>query len=476
MSSGALLQLLAVGGHDAYLSMNPQITFFKVVYKRYTNFAISSQENQFSGPVNFGSTSNCDIQRTGDLISRVTLEVTLPAISENVPTVWPRKVGHALIRSAVIDIGGMQIDKIYAEFLSIWSELSVKPGQQAGYAKMIGDVENLYLTNTIKQLSTDYSFQLPSYRVFVPLPFWFSKNPGLAIPLIALQYHQVKIQIQFRELRDLLIQFEPEATVDDAWLTAFQAKGLVNTTKTKFTFPWEYFDNTVEKFGGVGVTKDRVRKYNMSNSSYQLVNPILYVDYYLLDSEERKSFASNNHEYLMEQLQFNDNENAGGQDKNIKLIFNHPTKYMSFVAQRKAFTDINQTQVFGLQLDENCIPYGNPVRSAKLSLNGSDRWPVDRPGEYFNRKIPFDHFTNVPVDEGINIYSFAINPEDHQPSGSLNYSKIENAQLSLKFNSVQVVSSSGVQDVPIEGVAKVFATNINVVKVGGGMGGLAFAS
>ena len=185
---GGLMQLVAYGAQDIYLTGNPQITFFKVVYRRHTNFSMESIEQVFNGTADFGKRVTCTVSRNGDLISRVYLQATLPSVESTCSSQffrWVNFIGHVLIRSVEVEIGGQRIDKHYGDWLTIWNELTIPPGLKSGYDNMVGNTA--HLTGTGLQ-STDAT------TLYIPFQFWFCRNPGLALPLIALQYHEVKIQ------------------------------------------------------------------------------------------------------------------------------------------------------------------------------------------------------------------------------------------------------------------------------------------
>lgn len=369
---------------------NPQITFFKVVYRRHTNFAIESIEQTFNGTVDFGRKVSCTVSRNGDLIHKVYLQVDLPALdpSGSATGAWIAGVGHALIDEVSIEIGGQTIDKHYGEWLHIWNELTQTAEKEAGYDEMIGNTAALTtVDNTTK----------PATTLYVPLQFWFCRNPGLALPLIALQYHEVKFNITFRSFADLINGTAPASTPS-------------------------------------------------------LGNASLYVDYIYLDTDERRQFAQVQHEYLIEQLQFTGAESFSSTSIKSKLALNHPCKELVWVAQQDS-NDITDFSVSGSQ----------SIVDAKLQLNGHDRFSV-RKAEYFNLVQPYQHHTRIPA-AGVYVYSFALNPEQHQPSGTVNMSRIDNATLLIN-------AASGISDYKL----KVYAVNYNVLRIMAGMGGLAYSN
>jgi len=394
---GGLLQLVAYGAQDVYLTGNPQITFFKVVYRRHTNFALESIQQTFNGSVKFGQRVTATISRNGDLISRAYLVMTCGSRVNAVPY-----LGLRAIKSAEVEIGGQKIDKHYSDWMYIWNELSLPVGKKEGYYKMVGGVGGF----------ADDS------KMYVPLEFWFCRNIGLALPLIALQYHEVKVVIEFDTVG--------------------------NCSK-----------------GGGGDVSDNLTAE-------------LWVDYIYLDTDERRKFAQSSHEYLIEQLQFTGKESVSGPQAKVKLNFNHPVKELVWVGhyEHKMWFDYSNSDTvipserFYSNIADLLGPNSDKENStslAKLILNGNDRF-YDRDGDYFNLVQPFQHHENVPNNRGINVYSFALKPEEHQPSGTLNMSRIDTATLDLNFNSTQ------------PDLLSVFAVNYNVLRILSGMGGIAYSN
>jgi hypothetical protein len=467
---GGLMQLVAYGAQDIYLTGNPQITFFKVVYRRHTNFSMEAIEQTFNGSADFGKRVTCTVSRNGDLMHKVYLQVTVPQVSvpDGESFRWLNWLGHTLIKFAEVEIGGQRIDKHYGDWMHIWNELSQEAGKKVGYANMVGNVPMLtQVTTGVGSAAT-----VPEMDLYIPLEFWFCRNPGLALPLIALQYHEVKINIEFRSAADCCYNS-----------------------------------------GGVTVPS--------------LEAASLYVDYIYLDTDERRRFAQVSHEYLIEQVQFTGDESVTSVSNKIKLNFNHPCKELVWVVQRDSFVDSNtMSSVYGKQwfnytdaVDSTwqtgspLDPYGggltnakvklmslradasgvaasgyfpnsnsdssglflaldtadtgfNPVFSAKLQLNGHDRFS-ERMGRYFNLVQPYQHHTNVP-STGINVYSFGLKPEEHQPSGTCNMSRIDNATLQLTLTA----ATTATEDAKV----RVYATNYNVLRIMSGMGGLAYSN
>ena len=541
---GGLMQLVAYGAQDVYLTGNPQITFWKVSYRRHTNFAMESIEQTFNGQADFGRRVTCTISRNGDLAYRTYLQVTLPEIgqqgSDDVYARWLDCPGEQLISQVEVEIGGQRIDRQYGDWMHIWNQLTLSADQKRGYDKMIGNTTQLTYVcdpsfaevdgpcdSTAPRQVCAPRKALPETTLYVPLQFWYCRNPGLALPLIALQYHEVKINLDLRPIDECL----------------WACKSMGDATASAAS-------SAVQKV----------------TSAYQqsLVAASLYVDYVFLDSDERRRMAQKPHEYLIEQLQFTGDESVGSSSNKIKLNFNHPCKELVWVVQPDANVDYCESveggkdlfKVFGAQpfnytdaidalpnaihafagpgtagkgefiaagtdangnvtysntfvdagagvaaqattspwwttdhtnmtstmmsgvsdagvfvlaetaLDLHC--WGeNPVVTAKLQLNGQDRFS-EREGTYFDLVQPYQSHTRSP-DTGINVYSFALRPEEHQPSGSCNFSRIDNATLQLVLSNATVEYTNTAK-------VRVYATNYNVLRVTSGMGGLAYSN
>jgi len=490
---GGLMQLVAYGAQDIYLTGNPQITFFKVVYRRHTNFSIESIEQTFNGTADFGKKVSCTISRNGDLVHRIYLQTTLPDQIINVATTasggdltvqnqvgvsdlrdgivrWCNWVGEKMINFAEIEIGGQRIDKHYGEWLHLWNQLTNQSGHDESYQRMVGNTPHLTKNrSTVASTTATQNISVSGKRLYVPLQFWFCRNPGLALPLIALQYHEVKINIEFEELKNLFI---------------------ARTTS-----------NSAVAVQGA------------------LQNTSLWVDYIFLDTDERRRFAQLSHEYLIEQLQYPGEETITTTSNKIRLNFNHPVKELVWVAQKEVSVENMQHFNYTDSLDSsptlthnsqgsrmlqgivenisdgsngrlkliNSDEGNNTCNLAKIQLNGQDRFS-ERDGDYFNYVQPYNHHTRAP-HVGVNVYSFALKPEEHQPSGTCNFSRIDNANLfltvtsrTLRKGTVEV--SGGIlseknidtQGTPNNARVRVYATNYNVLRIMSGMGGLAYSN
>ena len=466
---GGLLQLVAYGAQDVYLTGNPQITFFKVVYRRHTNFAIEAIQQTPTGSNSLGSRASFQITRNGDLIHRVYFNGKIKnnntaGATNNVALV--PNFGQRLLKTVELEIGGQRIDKHYSEWLYIWNELSLPAGKRSGYNTMVG-------ANTAN-LCTKLAAQ-SEYELYVPLEFWFCRNVGLALPLIALQYHEVKINIEYESAANLVDTNAANLCDDeDAATGAGLTLGAACTNGNKRS------DDYAVNFGlsADGLTGTAATKF-ATGSNVSLRDANLWVDYVFLDTDERRRFAQLSHEYLIEQLQFTGTDTmtqstSADSMKPVRLNFNHPCKELVWAVKSNDDTS-NQQYPFwnnfstaqstdNTKLGANDYSNSkNPTWQAKIMLNGNDRFAT-RKGDYFSLVQPYQHHENTPDEnhKGINIYSFALKPEEHQPSGTLNMSRIDTAVLSLSSR--------------VAGTIHVYAVNYNVLRILSGMGGLAYSN
>ena len=464
------MQLVAYGAQDIYLSGNPQITFFKIIYRRHTNFAMESIEQVFNGQADWGKKVTATVSRNGDLVSRVFLRVTLPDVSvaPGKGFRWLNWIGHTMIDYVEVEIGGQRIDRHYGDWLHIWAELTQTAGHQLGYANMVGNTPSL----TTPTLNTGASAVTVKGQVlWIPLEFWFCRNPGLALPLIALQYHEVKINLSLNPATACYWSGVAPVAPSTTWTTDMTA---VNATN------------------------------NLS-----LTTCSLFIDYVYLDTDERRRFAQAAHEYLIEQLQFTGAESTTQSPYKARLNLNHPVREIIWVVQPTDLVtdgDPNAPK-YGKQwfnytdsadtsydiLNQNLTEAGampgvaaggannvflptnfdggeNPTSECKLQLNGHDRFS-QRDGRYFNLVVPYMCHENVP-SKGINVFSFALKPEELQPSGSCNMSRIDNATLTLYLTDKTIRLGGNTRTASV----RIYAVNYNVLRIMSGMGGLAYSN
>ena len=421
--AGGLMQLVAYGAQDVYLTGNPKVTFFQAVYKRHTNFAMENIEQTVNGTASNSGRVSVTIARNGDLVSDMYVELKAkvhPIVLTSADGVddvcW---AAERAIKDVELSVGGQRIDKHYQRWWRLYSELYLDESKKATWGKMTSPA-------------------VADGQMFLPLIFFFNRNPGLALPLIALQYHEVRMDF------DLSSDFSL------------------------------YTDNSTFK---------------------------VWANYIYLDTEERRRFAQKGHEYLIEQVQHtgSDAMAAAGSTKQIRLSYNHPVKELVFCADRggvgranllnfTSSTEVVTTDpagVLGADGDGLVIAPGSsgapmlkvahggntwseeadgPIDTFKLVLNGQDRFK-EQTGKYFNSVQPFQHHSGSPMP-GVYAYSFALKPEEHQPTGTCNFSRIDNAQVAIKTKSTAGTTTN----------LNMFAVNYNVLRIQSGMGGLAFSN
>lgn len=413
---GGLMQLVAMGAQDVFLTGNPSQTFFKQRYQRHTNFAAESIEQTFDGKVGYGARATCTIKRNGDLLSALVVEITLKRGSED--TFYP---AEHLLREVVLEIGGQRVDVLTNTWLRVYDELYRKVDGRAAYEDMANFMDEP--NGSLK-------------RFYVPLPFWFCcGNYSSALPLVALQYHEVKLHFEFEKAANIPgidAVFEPEIA--------------------------------------------------------------LWADYVYLDTDERRQFAQTSHEYLIEQTQMVRESvriGVGPKQFNITLPFNHPVKYLAWVFKKNeqshgTFTALNdnntdstQAQLYaqGLESMEVCAP----LARCGLQLNGIERFKPRR-GSFFRLAHPAATFGHAP-SAGVYVYSFALHPTQAFPTGTLNCSRIDSIvlQLHTKAATLASVNAASTEDQTLASatdlrIVEVYARNFNVFRIMSGMGGLAFSN
>jgi hypothetical protein len=443
------MQLVAYGAQDVYLTGQPKVTFFQAVYKRHTNFAMENIIQTVNGTASNGGRVSVTIARNGDLVGNMYVSLQpqtgLQSTSMNTkPDLnW---IAERAVQDVELTIGGQRIDKHYQAWWRLYSELFLTEMDKVQWGKMTT------VSNRVDSTS----------RVFLPLLFFFNRNPGLYLPLIALQYHEVRLDFNLSN----------------------------------------YFS------------------YFFDTSRFEV-----WANYVYLDTEERRRFAQKGHEYLIEQLQHTgaDPISTTGSDQLIRLSYNHPVKeliwcysdasYPGTATSTTAGTSLNSSWNFTTncanvnvtsnlwlfqQANNFVLPHVSgtphlftsvvdktsnsfwtedgvarqgandgvevgPLSAFRLILNGQDRF-ASQPGKYFNQVQPFYHHTGVPYP-GIYCYSFALQPEEHQPTGTCNFSRIDNAQVAVNLKSGSVSTQQ-----------RMFAVNYNILRIQSGMGGLAFSN
>jgi len=519
---GGLLQLVAYGAQDAYITGNPHITFWKVLYKRHTNFAMEAFRVNFTGSPQYGQRVVAVVNRNADLMYKTYLEVQLPDTQSvvfggaNKPVqwtgAWERRLAYQLLKKIEVEIGGQIIDTHYGEWLFLWENLTSSFDNSVKLDSMTGG----YLGGSV---TTAVSCGGRPSILYIPLQFWFCRNPGLALPLIALQYHEVRVNVTLSPATDLV------------------SKGTYASVA------------------------------QAASALPQLKDMALYIDYVYLDVDERRRFAQQSHEYLIDQLQFGLQQTLTTASARIDLTLNHPVKELVWVFQDARKTDCGSALTDGEGFTQP-FSYDDIVNRCRLQINGQDRFD-ERYGDYFWRVQPYQHhsggafwpmraqvfaptattftatlcqtvgdvltvpsgsviggtiiegclvsgtgissgtiisafgsgsggagtynlseavITNqasvtltftlpnlqyTPHDNPINVYSFALQPEEHQPSGTCNFSRIDTT--TLVFDSIAEAGlAKPTKSTPFN--FRMYAVNYNIFRVMSGMGGLAYSN
>jgi hypothetical protein len=353
---GGLLQLVAYGAQDAYITGNPHITFWKVMYKRHTNFAMEAMRVNFTGAPMYGQRSVVVVNRNADLMFRTYLEVTLPdtrltATGASADILWTaggrRRLGYLLIQQVEIEIGGQVMDRHYGEWMYLWESLTSGYDQSVRLDQMLG-------TSVEGATSTPAGCNGRPTVLYIPLSFWFCRNPGLALPLIALQYHEVRLNFTFRQATDLV-----------------QSTG------------WG-------SYGGLAGAAAALPRFK---------DAAVYVDYIYLDTDERRRFAQQTHEYLIDQLQYGLQQSVTSQTVRLDLTLNHPVKELVWVYQDARKLDCSASTLTALgAVNTQPFAYDDIANRCRLQLNGQDRFD-ERYGDYFWKVQPYQHHSGGAFEQ-----------------------------------------------------------------------------
>jgi hypothetical protein len=566
--AGGLIELVTYGSQDLYLTGTPEITFFKVVYRRHTNFSMESVRVNFDDTVGFGLQSCLTIPKIGDLIHKMYLEIILPRIelkrddtsndskldldqsianyeivqsfmsinrrayvgafdifeadnnsntesminaidsvfnepgtinkiedfktllsntldkpfnydelsiqsikeqftaddlietlfgaltvgidksvktqnfyfidfrtkrdiladdtNDNLKFAWVNRIGHSILDELEIRIGGHKMDRQYGDWINIWYELTAKRNMEDIYFEMIGNVSKLTSFDRVVK---------PSYKITVPMQFWFNRYSGLSLPLVALEYHDVTYHVRFRKLEEV-----------------------------------SYIEEGKKVF--VSSNNDKLFLDELTNELGINIEASLLIDYIYLDSTERRRFAQASHEYLIDQIQTLEINNVTQPTKQIILNnFVHPSKELIWVSQKKRYTQnidgYTQTRFDNYSLTDNNL--GNPIRYSSMDFHSYTRVQKNS-GCYFNYVQPLQHHSTTPSD-GINVYSFSLFPEEHQPSCTANFSRLSRVTLTLEFDPI-LFPEGGVQE---NLIVRIYTRNTNILRLFSGLGGLAFS-
>lgn len=519
---GGLMQLVAYGSEDLYLTGNPQFTYWRLVYKRYSNYSSEYVPQYFTISPTFSpvlkTQMTCKIERVGDLLHDCYFVIDLPTIYGDVRSCfrWHDYLGYNIIEWAKLLIGGQQIDQQYSEWMLIWNELTLSSDKKKSFDQMIGNSSNFKIYN--RTTYTDFSNPVPvpatygdgtilyrKNRLYVPLMFWFCRNPGLALPLIALQYEDVFIQLEVNQINDWF-------KIGSAGLSpaAFFAVDK-NATDVNVFYNGDDFDfrNKMDE-NGIGPNNIWYYFTNTTLSTDQNAWPQnCYIDcnYIYLDEDERREFAVKTHEYLITQIQYRRYDGLSPGVNRLKIELLHSVKELFWVFNKQSlarvanekfnYTMFNKPEVYdyfnnavqnninSINLNTNGLYNGlssnininnfminsffvnrisglideinpsivsnrdnlsdnfyNIFQGGKFLFNGTDRQAY-KDEKYWSNLQYYKYHTNAPRIPGIYVWSYSLFPERDQPSGTANFSRIN--KVEFEFNLKDHVSIDDVE-------------------------------
>ena len=545
MTVGALYQIknLNKNSTNNFLDMDPQISFYKIVYRKHSRFAMENIafNNLSRSTLNYDNniTIKCDVPRNGDLLKSLYFTFELPNIYSgrkqtdniysNYEFKWIKNIGLNIFNHMTLKFNGQEIDKLYADYLNIWKELTLSdeekdifnenighipelydpkngPGQNGNYPHITNgntnsDQSDRYIGKNIELNGNKFIFNnsnimdsttntygeniFPSIlgrKIKIPLSFYFCNNSGLSIPLIALQYTTISLEFEMKKFQDLY-------TIID----------------TKYTGDSNSFNKRIKPGN-----EDHHQINNFTNNFSYNIKPNIEGEYIFLDDDERKRFAVYDHEYLIEQSRISNKDGVEIkttiEETNTKIYsaFN-PVKYLAWVVKRDDFKHINEWSNYTNWINPNVLPYSNQylytdkyynltgsknvfynssdsnhksffnttelrkniLTNIKIEFDGNLR--IDKDAEYFSKQQIYQHFKKQATD-GIYVYSFSLNPLDYQPSGSCNFSDIYNPRIYFKKN----VNDDSFSEYNYRAYIYIISYNILVIK--NGIGNLKFVN
>ena len=475
--TGGLLHFIPASYDDLYLVINPEISFFKAVYKRHSNFSIESNEEVFENPVKFDTYTQCKLSKRGDLIANVSVLLSLGSLNDygfdlTVASEkhyennsgncsckkclmmkfqeikvfgWINSIGHALIDFYDLEIGGKYIEKQFGEWLEIWAELTQTSEKKLAYNEMIGKVDPPSFTADKFSDSLD---------LIIPLNLWFCRNIGLSLPCMSLYNEEIKIGLKIKSF-------------DSCWVT--------NTPNVRPT---------------------------LKNDHNNLINGSLLVDYIYLSIDERHKFYTEKHSYLIEQVNRDEYTFPANLDSiNVDLTLNYCTKELIWVIQNN---NVIRNPLHYDKVSINGYPMGNDwfnftdsvsrkvnkikdsFYRATIMINGKERFDK-RKANYFRLYQPYNYHTGKPAFNNIYVYSFAFRPEEHQPTGQFPFRIFDNTQLHVQFNNkskkkIILPRASKLEECNVSDVIslaqtktiKIYSVNYNMFNVNAGQSSIVF--
>lgn len=410
--TGALTQLVAYGAQDVYLTGNPQMSFWKGKFARYRNFATEAIEQDIIGTAQSNGDISFTLSRSGDLVYGIMMYIQFQRGNSGPSDPLPYYSAEQYLRNVELYIGGQKVFEFDHEWFRVYWELFYDYAQEQAYRTMVNWAgEPKGYTRTF----------------YLPIPIWFNPlDPGRALPLIALQYHDVQFKIKLNDLSTI-------PGIDPTFTPVVRA----------------------------------------------------FADYVFLDKDERVWFAQNPHEYIIQQVQtnrFNISIGPTQRDYKFPLNFNHPTKAIVWACTPGTTTHGQYTADPGEQDFETL----GPIAAAKLSLNGVDRFD-ERRGSYFTRGQPWTSFSGGYMSSGMYAYGFGCHSDRDDPTGTLNFSRVDNATLHIRTKAAVLANTTDPSNTPVTeemtvatsnvlNTFYVWAVNYNVLRIKSGMGGLAYSS
>lgn len=522
--TGGQIQLVAYGTEDIYLVNDPQITFFKVVYRRHTNFSTEHEKQTFAHSLDFGKRVTVTLSRNGDLVRNIILIIKLPSIQQfvdtngNIDTItkiaWIRRIGYGIIKNIEVEIGGELIDRQYGDYLNIWHELTNSKSRNID--KLIGDVKEL----------TEFTNGKTEYTLYIPLKFWFNRITGLALPIVSLQYSHVNINLELNELRSCCVVAPTHIIkLDDDFVNYTEYEYLEqNVNGVISTARYLFFDvvnkelyilrlsnngfqsvtdtsGVVNKrqilYGGGGTTLTNEKYfirgltsgyrgmpdvnavenvYNNTNinnmmKSIKIKDSYLLVEYIYIDVEERVRFSRSKLEYLIEQITYNGEKSITGTNQTFKIGFTQPCKELIWVTQLSLAKNPRVNDLFNysdsiIRDSNNNLVGDNIVKYERILFNGQERISM-MSSDFFTHIQQYEYHTVSTQNNVINVYSFSLHPEIHQPSGTANLSKVDNITIQLTVNSTITYNN--------QAILRVYGIFYNILRIAHGISGLVFA-
>ena len=512
------MQLVAYGAQDIYLTGNPQITFFKVVYRRHTNFSMETIQQTLNGAVTVSGSSTVTISRNGDLVYKVYVTNAGNTSTTN---------GSAIVSEVELEIGGQRIDRHYEEWNQVWNELTTSESKAVGLKSMVGDLGTAGTADSTGPLMTQY-----------PLNFWFCRNPGLALPLIALQYHEVKLKFTWGSTAAKGVDTNVEVWCDYIYLDTDErrrfaqvsheylieqvqkqsASGTGTSDKLNFNHPVKELVWTSQASSGYTTAKLKLNghdRFAKQNAEYfQLRQPYDYhtaipsqnlptaAQSTFLDRAASLTALTNGTADGVYTRHATDGGNADGDftyDFSANAIVLRGAGAMATSAAALTVgteivlvagdaATVANTQVYTAVVTVAGVASPAAADFALLTTDANadtlaivTTVPVSTKGTgtFFAGadSAANDTLSIYIVDAGtasteartsqltkkINVYSFGLKPEEHQPSGTCNFSRIDNAQLEWT-GTVPTASEN------------IYAVNYNVLRIMSGMGGLAYSN